>query len=356
MNKFYYLIIIIALFGCTQREDISSIQTFTREDFKEMKVLKAEERIKLEAALNPLYCYVLRDSLVLVGNRGDAQLYKAGLYSLKSQTLIRELAPKGEGPEEFLSCSLDVRDCHSDIFYLEDVIQNKYWECSIDSILSGGDYLLRSFTYSRDVIRLCPLNNEYVGYNFWHLDGNKYNKGIPTLAKYPMTYDAKGRLGSGYDYFVANVTGGYVFSDHTQKHFYVPHFFSDNINIYNDSLRLVKQLKGPDFIMPQYETIEREHNYVLFKKGTSYRGYLAYTLTPKHIYLVYEGTNGTPYKTNDLKPVEIFKLDWDGNLLADYQLDKHAIAISISQAEDTLYACCLNSYKGEVELWKYNMK
>ena len=96
--------------------------------------------------------------------------------------------------------------------------------------------------------------------------------------------------------------------------------------------------------------------FVYFAKGTSYRGYLCYTYTKNHVYLVYEGTNGTPYRMDNLKHVEIFKLDWNGNLLCNYQLDKHAFAISVDVKEEYLYACCFDSYEGEIEFIKYELK
>lgn len=330
---------------------------FSRSDFPIKKELKSGEKIELQDALNPKYCYLIRDSLFLISNRDDVNKSYGGLYSLKTGNLIREFASKGQGPKEFISCTLDVRSGDSDIFYLEDVIQNKYWICSIDSIINGSNYLLRSFTYSRDVIRLCPIENEYVGYNFWYLDNDKINNKVNPINKYTMTDNPKGRLGTGHEYFVANVTGGYVFTNKKCNRYLIANFFTDKIEFYNDSLKLIKRMIGPDFMNPEYKKISRDGvNYVFFEKGTSYRAYLAYTITDEHIYLAYEGTNGTPYKTSNLKNVEIFKIDWDGNLLCNYILDKHAFSISVDEKEEYIYACCYDSYDGEIELLKYSMQ
>lgn len=95
------------------------------------------------------------------------------------------------------------------------------------------------------------------------------------------------------------------------------------------------------------------YNYIVFEKGKTYRGYLAYTTTDKHIYLVYEGTNGTPYQTMDLPPVEVFKFDWEGNLLSTYQLDKYIYTISVDSSEKYLYGTSCNSYEGEIVFIRY---
>lgn len=352
-----FFLTLILLTGCYKENDDEKITfSFNRDNFKETKSLKAFQKTDIEEALNPLYMYVVKDSLVLVSNRDATQPFKAGLYSLNSGKLIREIAPKGNGPEEFIDCTIDVRAGSSDIFYLEDAIQNTYRICSIDSILSFSDYILRSFTYSRDVIRLCPVKDKYIGYNFWYLNEKAYDNKVMPLETYPMTNEPKARTGTGHEYFVANVTGGYVFMSPDQKKIWVANLFDDKIEIYNDSLRLTKCLHGPDHFERKYKLVEEDNfKYLFFEKGTSFRSYLAYTLTKDHVYLVYEGTNGTPYHMNDLKNVEIFKLDWNGNLICNYRLDKYAYAISVDSKEEYLYAACYQSYDGEVEFVKYKL-
>ncbi len=347
----------ILLLGC-ENDNKSHITTlFDRNDFLETVSLNSPQKIELEEALNPYYCYLVKDSLVILSNRDDVQKYKAGLYSLNSGKLIREFGHKGNGPKEFIDFTLDIRRNDADVFYVEDVIQNKYWICSLDSLVKNKEYQLKEFTYSRDVIRLCPMNDEYIGYNSWYTKENKYTNNVKKLQSYVMVSGPKGRIATGYDYFVANVTGGYVFTNPTKKNIWVADFFEGKIDIYNDSLQLIKILVGPDEFNHQYKLIEEDgFKYVYFAKGTSYRGYLCYTLTQDHVYLVYEGTNGTPYRMEDLKNVEIFKLDWNGNLLCNYQLNKHAIAISVDSGEKYLYACCLDSYDGDVEFLKYVLK
>ena len=361
--KYIFFVICICpfFFACkntlTDNNNTHVAKSFNRNDFIRTVSLKSSQKIEISEALNPYYCYLVKDSLVLLTNRDNVQEYKAGIYSLASGKLIREFGHKGNGPKEFVSCSLDVRTNDSDIFYMEDVVQNKYWICSIDSLLENNDFQLKEFTYSRDVIRLCPIGNKYIGYNFWYIKEDEYTNNVPKLQEYEMISGPKGRLGTGYDYFVANVTGGYVFTNPDNRDVWVADFYEGKIDIYNDSLRLVKSLVGPDKFNHQYKLIEDKGcKFVYFAKGTSYRGYLCYTYTKNHVYLVYEGTNGTPYRMDNLKHVEIFKLDWNGNLLCNYQLDKHAFAISVDVKEEYLYACCFDSYEGEIEFIKYELK
>ena len=358
-----YILTILCFFpfilGCNNAsiDNTSITKSFSRNDFDSTYSLKPIQKIELTEALNPYYCYLVKDSLILLTNRDEVQEYKAGIYSLASGKLIKEFGHKGNGPKEFIDCSLDVRTNDSDIFYMEDAIQNKYWICSIDSLLEDKEFQLKEFTYSRDVIRLCPMENKYIGYNFWYIKEKQYANKVAKLQEYPMVSGPKGRLGTGHNYFVANVTGGYVFTNPANNDIWVADFYDAKIDIYNDSLNLTKSLIGPDKFEHQYNLVEEdEFKYIYFFKGKSYRGYLCYTLTQEHVYLVYEGTNGTPYRTTNLKNVEVFKLDWNGNLICNYQLDKHAFAISVDSKEQYLYACCFDSYDSEIEFVKYALK
>ena len=159
MGKYCLLLsVILCCVSCivTEQKTDSGIN-FTREDFPVSVSLSNPDTLTINDALNPLDFYLVRDSMVLIENADDSQRYKAGLYQLKTGKLIREFAPKGEGPNEFVSCQLDVRSNLSSVFYADDFMQNKYWECNLDSLIQEGGYLMDYFIYSRDVIRLCPL-------------------------------------------------------------------------------------------------------------------------------------------------------------------------------------------------------
>lgn len=356
-----YLLSIFLCCACCEKTSTRSIPDtdFSRKDFRQSISLSDPDTVIIDDALNPLDFYLVKDSMVLIENADDSQTYKAGIYQLKTGRLIREFARKGEGPEEFVSCQLDVRSNLSDSFYLDDFMQNRYWECNLDSLIFGSRYLQDHFIYSRDVIRLCPLNNIYIGYNFWFIDEACFDNGISSpLGKYEKKTQPSGRQSTGHPYFVANVTGGFVFCSPDKKQIWVADFYDSRIHIYNDSLQEIKCLHGPDNFKRTFNASpDKEYNhFVSFDRGTSFRGYVAYTTTDKHVYLVYEGTNGTPYRVHDLKPVEVFKLDWEGNLLLRYQLDRYIRTVSIDSQERHLYATSYSSHGDPTVFIKYTLK
>lgn len=57
----------------------------------------------------------------------------------------------------------------------------------------------------------------------------------------------------------------------------------------------------------------------------------------------------------NLSPVEIFKLDFDGNLLCNYKLDRYVYSISINKKEDTLYCASRPSVMEPPVILKYKL-
>ena len=72
------------------------------------------------------------------------------------------------------------------------------------------------------------------------------------------------------------------------------------------------------------------------------------------LYLVYVGSDHS--EEGHLPPVEIFKLDFDGNLLCRYQADQYLYSISIDKDEKYLYAMGRASAQEEARLWKYELE
>ncbi|NLA25261.1 MAG: hypothetical protein GX879_09880, partial [Bacteroidales bacterium] len=94
---------------------------------------------------------------------------------------------------------------------------------------------------------------------------------------------------------------------------------------------------------PEFEISDYEFNVVSFKKRTDAYDYCFYT--HKSIYVIYKGLDGLKKSI----PTEVFKLDWEGNLLHRYILsDEFDIEIDnlcIDSKEEYLYVT--TSKRGE---------
>lgn len=353
-------LLLISMLSC--KDDVSVVCKntiiFNRNDFKEQICLSHPDTIVTEA-LNPLFHYIIRDTLILVSNKDDSQPFKCGLYAITGE-MICELAPKGTGPYEFVSASIKVDKNNTDTFYIEDAVQKKLWIYNIDSLINKrSTYKPSVINIPRSVISYCLYaDSTIIGYHFWHCDNKKYNNNVHPLAIYKR--DQINEINSQkieYKYFVANVTGALLFTNKSKNEIWCSNYYQDRIDIYNDSLKLIKSLSGPDQYNIKYVEVEQGSNIgIYFDKENKYEAYRSYCLTDKHIYLLYLAIHDVPYTSNNLPPVEVFKLNWKGELLAIYKLDRYVYSISIDSDEKYLYGTSCNSYDDMPDFVKYKLK
>lgn len=361
MKKNMLIIIgLIFVVSCNNnKQELSrDIIKFNRQDFKEQKNLSNPDTLNISEALNPYFYYIIRDSLVLISNKEDIQPFKCGLYSINGD-LICQLAPKGIGPNEFVSAILKVESSTADTFFIEDAVQNKLWIYNVDSVLSQGEsYIPSQLNIPRNVISYCLFKDGYfIGYNFWHMDSEKYNNDVPALSKYKMQVsDILLEEKNKFSYFVANVTGARLFTDKKKEYIWALNLFQDRIDIYNDSLKIEKSLSGPDQYDIKYVDInENGVKAVFFEPGKMYKAYQSYTLTDKHIYLLFDGLHDKPYSPTNLEPVEVFKLNWAGELLSVYKLDRFLYSISVDSEEKYLYGTGCESFGDMPDFVRYKL-
>lgn len=354
--SFLLLITMLCCKDTTSKIDKETI-FFNRNDFQEQISLSHPDTIMTEA-LNPLFHYIIRDSLVLVSNKDDSQTFKCGLYSITGE-MICEFAPKGSGPYEFVSASIKVDSNNTDTFHIEDAVQKKLWIYNIDSLISRKHtYQPSGINIPRSVINYCLYtDNTLVGYHFWYCDNEKYNNNIPPLAMYRYDQDTEIKSQKHeYKYFVANITGGLLFTDKKKREIWCANLYQDKIDIYNDSLKIIKSLSGPDQYNIKYAEVDEGTNMgIYFDRDNKYEAYRSYCLTDKHIYLLYLAIHDVPYKSNNLPPVEVFKLSWEGELLAVYKLNRYVYSISIDSEEKYLYGTSCNSYEDMPDFVKYKL-
>ena len=97
--KYIFFVICICpfFFACkntlTDNNNTHVAKSFNRNDFIRTVSLKSSQKIEISEALNPYYCYLVKDSLVLLTNRDNVQEYKAGIYS----PVLRNRDSDGDG-------------------------------------------------------------------------------------------------------------------------------------------------------------------------------------------------------------------------------------------------------------------
>ena len=120
--------------------------------------------------------------------------------------------------------------------------------------------------------------------------------------------------------------------------------YVDRINIYDRGLNYLYQLHGPDHISPKLKVVRNK--LVLFEKR-SVETYWHSWYTEEYMYFLYNSSNKKENRTQPIDPtnrnghlygpMELFKLNWDGDLIVRYELDRFLYEISIDCKEQYLY-------------------
>ena len=356
---FFTLLSALVLMGgsCTSREERTGDVVFTRADFKETKALTDAEEIEIDSLLYPASFRVLDDTVLVVGNQPVCE-YQLELYSLNTLQPLAQLVRKGNGPEEMLSCGLCLNSNCSRDFYLRDMATQTCYAVNLDSLLKRRRFVpLSSFRYSSEVLMTSDIyerdSAHYVGCHMWYSPDERYSNGVEAPLAVFRKGEESGKDMFSYRYFTGEVLGACLFPNREDGTLWAADMHRDRISVYDDSLNVVFTLTGPDHFQMGYEVIQSNSPipFVSFTGGRNIHAYVDYFLTDKHIYLLYEGTEH--FDPIQLSPVEMFKLDYKGNLLCRYQFDRYVYSISVDRSEQHLYCASRKTLEEPPVVLKY---
>ncbi len=353
------IIAITFLFACrsvTKNDDEAKlIQTFNRSHLENYMTLTSTE-VEFSKSIHSMFFYLLRDSLILIENR-RANPYFYELYSLNRQTNILEFGMSGKGPNELLSAYLNPEwdnAISSQELCVVDVTTHKAYVYNIDSLLKlAGSYNPIQFTIPSFSNNIGKWNeNHAISWNLYYLDDPEVGNSVDLLVDIQVvngesSFDSKKLMGTNYTY---NVSGGYVIVSPNKTKIICPYKYEDRIDIFNGNKKLIKSIKGPDDIENKYLITPQLNNLVGHDKEY-YEGYRCKPIfTTSSVYCVYSGaiSNKEPYELQS----ELFVLNWDGEIIKSYHLDKYLMTISVNSGEDTLYGTTKDSM-GDNYMVKY---
>lgn len=353
--------------GCGKKQPVCEGVSFSRDDFKKRVLLKVPKLIPLQETYNnPRAFFLIGDSLILANNQpNNGPMLE--LFSLNTKRSLMQFGNKGVGPGEFVACNAVSYSSASPEIFITDEGTNTFYTANIDKTLQDGKLWIEGkFQCAPDVhtrTYVCPLDKDrYVGYNMWYLSDSTYSNGVPEFSVY-STKASNDQLTETatpfekYRYFVGDVNGGNFIKLPNQT-VWLTDFHQDKIRIFNDSMQVVKTIIGPDHFDLQY--VEKKTNFPLpfisFSNDRAIESYTSATYTDKHVYVIYKGINEKKPDAPVLKPVEVFKFDYDGNPITCYTLDRFVYQISVDRNEEYLYATARTSPDEPARLVRYSIK
>lgn len=342
-------------YSCNRSDKLEGV--FMRSDFPESIFVKADT-LDFDGPLNPSSFYVFRDSLVLSIDKRSSEGHFIYFHNLTSNKEVAKAGVKGVGPGELLSCRVQLSRDQSKLFVF-DYLTHKYSIWDIDKALEQG------VKYTPEVRNIHPDFEEIlflddtsiVAYNSMYIESEKFSNGVKAVGKYSLPLDSTDIIVTGDEkFFPPNVNGAYIFASKEKDRVLTADYYKDEIKVYDLALNELDIKNGPDLINPKY--FSRDGRQISFDNGLYYRSYYPSASNSAHIYLLYVGADGinTSSVPLDNRPTEIFKIDWDGQLLKKFQTDVFLTNISIDNSENFLYGTTWSSDGSPAKLIRIALK
>jgi hypothetical protein len=349
-EKAYLVTILLILSSCGSKENNFEKIVLNENNLME-PILLVGENIDVDCSIIPVEYYVLNDSILLYKNFSQNPNF-FGLYNLLSRKKIVEFAGRGKGPNELLSAQFMI-NCfnfsRSENIDVYDLVRKQYLSYNIDSLLNNHLIPVKQISLPDYIVDFSIIDDTtYVYYNRYYLNDSKIKNNVRKVLIFNPN-DTDNEI--EWKYFSPNVSAAYVLVSPNKDKVFIADYFKDQVDIYDNNLKLIKCIVGPDFVTPQYQ-IESD-NMVGFLNKKRYRGYYPLCFTENHIYALYVGYSGdNNFELLKNKQQQIFKFNWDGVLLQRFILDRYVFSLTINGNENILYSSYYDQ-NGEVKLAKY---
>lgn len=332
-NSIVYFSTILLLLSCTEKKWVNEVVVDSSVKENAIHLLSTEQRQTLQHVYAKRMD-VYRDSILIVLNKPNNEVKMVEFYNLKTGVKISDYISFGNGNGEMLNSLSHLR---GNSYEVDDFIKKNIVSINIDSVLHNPNYKIPMFspyttssqfiTFFKDdsfinINRYCFQNKE-LGIK------NSQDRFIVEKQGEKMIDDKK--YNNVCDAF--NVTQGFLIINEKQDRVL---FFSGSlaeIEVYNMNLSHIKKIVGPDRIEPIYAL---EENSVYYRQFIPL-GYVEYCTDGQDIFVLYVGC-GSLDEFEKPKGTYIFKMDWDGNLVKSYFVDKQLSTISKSSDENVFYA------------------
>ena len=187
-----------------------------------------------------------------------------------------------------------------------------------------------------------------------YIETDKFSNDIPELFKLNLPLDPNFDLFNG-EVLPSNVNGAILFASTDKNRIITADYYSDRLNIYDLEMNLLEQKNGHTKIEPEYFTPDGRK--ISFANGLYWRSFYPSAFNSDYIYLLYVGINGINSSSTpiDKNPVEIWRIDWNGNLLERIKTDVFLTNISIDQNAKAIYGTTWNSSGAPPKLIRLNL-
>lgn len=351
---FFLILICLILACCAPSGEKQNTVNIGQEVIASAKILKEEPVTFIDSLKDVKLCYVYKDSILIVLNKGLDNEHLVDFYNLNTRQLINRLYHLGNGADGLLSAEAIV---NRNLLIINDSIMPQVVALNIDSVLNNPKYIVHPIQYSKIGVRkAAPFYDNLLVENpdYFHNKDMRINQGKSRffIIKPGDNYI----MDRSYKYYVKNLSvNGQILVNENKARVIYGRLYESQLDVYNSELQPVNSVIGPVHIVPKYNFKGDEGFYrIVFKLPIPY-AYLNCTADNEYIYMVYAGAKIKEGMTvNDL-PNWILKFDWDGNYISSYKTNRSIQSLTKSvQDESAFYATILTN--GRPKLIKLSLK
>jgi hypothetical protein len=347
MKKYIYFLIIgvigCLIYSCKHNEkDNFSLQENIKTNLKYLKIdtIALPELIYAESFL------VYHDSVLIVLNKKHVNGFFIEFYDLIQHKLINKFYRLGNGPNEILSAFVALND---NLLTINDYVKGQVAFLNLDSVLVNPSYIslpIRHFTTSPTVSQYYKTNQLIIeNTNCFVDDELKINNNAP---RFIVTNKRSAYVErSNFKYSTRNVAAdGDIITNYAFNKIIYTYMHKPIIEIYNNDLKLIKRIFGPDKMLTQYRIVDNE---IIFNRRIPYT-YLDFCTNKDHFFVTYMGDFLVDGKNMEDYPLWIFKFDWNGNFVDSYNIGQYISSISISNDGKSFFGTGINIEKNPILL------
>ena len=315
---------LLVIFSCNNAEkkngqcEIIILKEETLPPVQELKMEKVD--LPEDYTMGESVCHIYQDSILIVKKNGDPYplTHLLTLVNMNTNEKIGEYFTRGLGPDELLSMLTRFSHNYLDILCYT---TGKLIPFNIDSaIMHGNNYKPNIICYDKIMFGdWCSMDDTlFLTTNIFHFDcGNDFynNAQLPEF----YWYSKSGIITPEYkesDYKkikMANDVSGSTISINKNKNRVVCCYkHQPYIKVFDLNMNLLRKITGTESDDGKYAVINENRIYFDLNEGRTDYYYYA-TCDDDNIFVI----NSRFHKKKQVEP-EIFKLDWNGNIMARY--------------------------------------
>lgn len=330
-SVFIFCILGVLCTGCTNKGvKINDMQT----TFHEFPFVDSLKFSPLSDSLldEPARILIKGDNLIIQTFCQSRKAYVV-VFSLKENRIINETIKRGEGPDEMLSCELDLK---GDGLWLYDMSKMKIGFARIDSFLSNTPTIVWH-ELERSYYRIAMLNDSVMlgtndfSRNFKIHFVNLRTGKVTGVGEYTNRND-KTNLSSLIDAYSC-----YVNVNPKSKDILLSYRYTDVMEIYDSRGNIKHVLQGPDC----FDVAFRPKQNGMGKTKETRKAFVTSYVTADNIYLLYSGSRRTD--KNWSYGSEIFVFSWDGKPLKKYILPEPVYTFAVDENKNKIYSYSLET-------------